>query len=202
MHQSGFTAAWKLYSYFSSSLCRIFIPCMWIQRHSIYLILWNLFLQSTDYWDEQKSSVEMLLAWEACSMSPLTFCSHPGLISVHPPLNLASQITLALGQFPPPPVIQQLLTSCSPCLRAACLAFSLELDLSLHISTAKWLSLITQQKLGLLQLQRTHHKQQLFYLFPSICCFVYWIFPFLKYKPGQYPCSFLNHLTCHFVSII
>ena len=61
---------------------------------------------------------------------------------------------LAFRHFPSLSLTQHLLTSCSLCLRAAGLTFSDLLDLSLHVSIPKMLSLITQQKLGLPKLQR------------------------------------------------
>ena len=70
-----------------------------------------------------------------------------------PPLHLASQVMLAFHHFPSLSLTQHLLTSCSLCLRAAGLTFSDLLDLSLHVSISKMLSLITQQKLGLPKLQ-------------------------------------------------
>lgn len=70
----------------------------------------------------------------------------------------------------------------------------------LHISIAKRLSFITQQKLGLLKRQRTH-KKKLFCFFPSTCFPIYCILPSLKYKLDQYPCSYLNYLSYHFISI-
>lgn len=193
MYWVGFAAAWKHSSYSFNSSCHTFIPRIWTQRHSIYIILWQL-LQ----WNEQTLQWKLSPGLRGLLREPyhsppwphfyppspaLSIPSHTGLQSVPTPFSHPTPLHLLF--LLPEGSMSDFFSSIRP---------------QLHISTAKRLSLITQQKLGLLKLQRTH-KKKLFYFFPSTCFPIYCILPSLKYKLDQYPCSYLNYPIYHFISI-
>lgn len=108
------------------------------------------------------------------------------LISVHPSLHLPSQVTLAFSQFPS-------ISSASPHLLFLLPGSSMSIASLIVSPLTHGYCPSTQEKLRLPNylLQRTHHKQYLFYLFPPTCFLVYCVSSSLKYKLDQYQCSYV-----------